>query len=196
MGTILTILLYAITSVFLYSKYMVLKTESDITILRSVREKALTFDDQFTAENGLFLAAALTRYDGDTEIIERPEYGELKISHWRWGFKDGIGSGETILDDHNCSDEELGLTESTNSLTYPVVKTSLQEVITWKKKFKCIDKEQLSIQGDYNSSKAQQLFFGFKMCEGEGCKTQEEIREWLKGTYIVLLYNSVRFDPE
>ena len=190
MGTCLTALLYVITSVFLYDKYIVLKTASDITILRNVRNRAFTFDDQFTGENNnLFLAAALTKYDGDTESIERPEYGELKISIWRWGFVGGIGSGETILDHHTCSDEELGLTDSPDSVTFPLVENSFNEVNTWKKKFKCVDKEQLSIQGDYNSAKAQQFSFSFKMCEGEGCKTKEEIIEWLRGKYIVMLYN-------
>ena len=93
----------------------------------------------------MFFAAALTEYDGETESIERPEYGELKISLWRWGFEEGLSSGETLLEDHNCSDEELGLTNSPNSLTFPVVKNSVQEITTWKKKFKCIDKENLSI---------------------------------------------------
>ena len=49
MGTILTVLLYAITSVFLYSKYMVLKTESDINIIRSMRDRWFTYDDHFNA---------------------------------------------------------------------------------------------------------------------------------------------------
>ena len=32
------------------------------------------------------------------------------------------------------------------------------------------------------------------MCEGESyCKTRDEIRDWLKGKYIVILYNQARF---
>ena len=54
---------------------MVLKNASDITILQQVRDSEFTFDDQFTADDGLFLAAAFTAYDSETEIIERPEYG-------------------------------------------------------------------------------------------------------------------------
>ena len=33
------------------------------------------------------------------------------------------------------------------------------------------------------------------MCEGEGCKSKEEIREWLAGKYIVMLYNAIKFNP-
>lgn len=37
------------------------------------------------------------------------------------------------------------------------------------------------------------------MCEPGGdvvCKSDEEIREWLSGKWIVLLYNQIRFDQE
>ena len=32
------------------------------------------------------------------------------------------------------------------------------------------------------------------MCEGDGCETEEKIREWLAGKYIILLYNQIRFN--
>ena len=34
------------------------------------------------------------------------------------------------------------------------------------------------------------------MCEGEGCESEENIRKWLKGKFIVLLYNQARFDQD
>ena len=35
------------------------------------------------------------------------------------------------------------------------------------------------------------------MCQGhEECKTEEEIRKWLKRKYILLLYNQIRFETE
>lgn len=61
---------------------------------------------------------------------------------------------------------------------------------TYKKKFKCIDRDELTIWGDYNSAAAQQLAIKFKFCEGHDyCETPEKIREWLRGKYILLLYN-------
>ena len=39
-----------------------------------------------------------------------------------------------------------------------------------------------------------QIAVNFRMCEGKSiCKTESEIRDWLSGKYIVLLFNSVRF---
>ena len=70
---------------------------------------------------------------------------------------------------------------------------------TYRKKFKCVDPEDLIIWGDYNSRRAQQLAVKFKICDGgpaNGCKEKEEILEWIKGKYIVLLYNQIRFSQE
>ena len=61
---------------------------------------------------------------------------------------------------------------------------------------KCVDQEALSIWGDYNSAKAQEFVFKFKMCKGEGCESPEKIREWLMGKYIMLVYNSRSFAAE
>ena len=34
------------------------------------------------------------------------------------------------------------------------------------------------------------------MCEGKDyCASKEEIKAWLPGKYVVLLYNQIRFDP-
>ena len=55
------------------------------------RENALTFDDKFDSRNGLFIAAAITEYDENPEIIEVPEkYGELIINQHRWGLGTNI----------------------------------------------------------------------------------------------------------
>ena len=62
--------------------------------------------------------------------------------------------------------------------------------MTYKKKFKCIDSEDLKIWGDFNSAEAMQIAVKFHMCEGKSyCKTEREIRDWLSGMYVVLLYN-------
>ena len=34
------------------------------------------------------------------------------------------------------------------------------------------------------------------MCQGDGCESEENIREWLKRKYIVIIYNQIRFDSE
>ena len=112
-------------------------------------------DYKFKGEDGLFIAAALTRYNQDTEIIEKPEYGELKIEHFGWGNSEGGTVDQKPLDYHYCSDEELGITRTPETVVYPWQERIETEVMTYRKKFKCIDKEDTVIWGDYNSAKTQ-----------------------------------------
>ena len=65
-----------------------------------------------------------------------------------------------------------------------------KEVEIYSRKFKCIDPRDTVIWGDYNSEQAMQIAIKFRMCEGEShCRSRDEIRDWLSGKYIVLLYN-------
>ena len=196
MGACLSALIFGITSVFLYSKIMVLYHSSDVTIMMSTQEDALTHDYKFTAEDGLFLAAALTEYDSNTEVIEDPRYGELVIEHYGWG-NDGLKAGSSPVDYHFCSDEELGFSPGPNTNIFPIFSSSVNEVKTWKKKFKCLNKKDMVIWGSYDSQKGQQVTVKFKMCEHETyCESKEKIKQWLSGKYIVLLYNQIRFEPQ
>ena len=91
------------------------------------------------------------------------------------------------------------MVEGGNSPLYKIKESMQYEVDIYKNKFKCIDKQHLEIWGDYDSREAQQLQFEFVFCQGgtdNGCETEENIREWLKRKFIVLLYNEIRFDTE
>ena len=124
-------------------------------------------------------------------MIEEARFGELIIEHYGWGYdEEQIGNQSGELSYRYCSDEELGLANSPSATIYPIVKTSLAEVQIYRKKFKCVDQKDLVIWGDYNSAKAQQLAVKFKLCEGHDyCEPKDEILKWLRGKYIVLLYN-------
>lgn len=78
MGFTLTIFLSLIMLVFLYGKITVLALKKDVDVMSVTVENALDFEYKFDAEQGFFIAAALTEYDSNTEIIEEPEvYGKL-----------------------------------------------------------------------------------------------------------------------
>lgn len=154
MGACCTILFLLISVVFTYSKILVLQKKSDVTIMSSVQDNAFDDSFKFSADQGMFIAAALTAYDGNTEIIEEAKYGELFFEHYGWGYEGGIGLGGGPIEYHYCSDEELGLEEGPNTKIYPIFESVVTEVVTWKKKFKCIDSKDTIIWGDYNSSKA------------------------------------------
>ena len=84
-------------------------------------EGAFDFNYKFDATQGLFVAAALTEYNSNTEIIEEPEkYGELVLGQYGWGNDDALESSSNNIDFHYCSDEELGFERTDNTLLYPV----------------------------------------------------------------------------
>ena len=50
---------------------------------------------------------------------------------------------------HACSDDELGLTPG---LDYPLIEESTNEVVTWKKKFKCVEEDKYVVWGNFNTA--------------------------------------------
>ena len=104
LGACLTIVFVIITLLFTYSKTNVLLTNADVTVMGSSLENAFTPDFQFTAEHGLFVAAALTAYDSENEVIEEARYGELTIEMFGWGNGgDSIGSDYTDIEYDWCT---------------------------------------------------------------------------------------------
>lgn len=77
----------------------------------------------------------------------------------------------------------------------PIHKASKSALELNKDGFICIEDEQLELYGDFNSDKARTIQISLKRCSGEAyCKTDEEIDQFLKGKYLLLLNNQVRFD--
>ena len=128
-------------------------------------------------------------------MTESAEYGELLIEHYGWGNNaTGKDYGMSYsLQNHFCSDEELGYVQGPKTRAFPVYKHSQRELNNYRKKFKCIDEEDMKIWGDFNSAKAMQLQIKFQMCVGTGCKSEQEIKKWLRDKYIVVIYNERRF---
>ena len=185
------------SAIFLYSKAMVLYKGSDVTVIANPAHGVYTTEQKFTASDGLFVAAALTPYDSNTEIIEEARYGELVFEHYGWG-NNGVGNHQRQLDHHYCSESELGLSggEPSSSI-FPIFGGSQNIINIKKKQFKCVSSEDLVIWGDYNSDKAQQINVKFKMCEGHSyCEKKEDIQKWLQRKFIILVYNQIRFNPE
>ena len=94
----------------------------------AIVENAFDYSDKFSAEEGLFIAAAITEYDSNTEIVEEERYGELIIEHYGWGYGEGITSGSKAIDYHWCSDEELGFVKGPDTVIFPILESSVGEV--------------------------------------------------------------------
>ena len=131
-----------------------------------MKEFAISQDEKFTAQDGLFLAAALTKFDSETESIEDWRYGELVISKFGWGYSGSISEKRVPLETHQCSDQELGLAQDDDGTPqmFPLVEQSRAEVQRYKKKFKCVSAEEIAIWGDFSSARAQVIEVNFVMC--------------------------------
>ena len=73
-------------SIFLYTKVLTWRGKKDVDIMSALVENEFDYEKRFDTESGFFVAAALTEYDSNTEIIEKPEYGELIVEHYGWGY--------------------------------------------------------------------------------------------------------------
>ena len=86
-----------------------------------------------------------------------------------------IAGGQIPL--HTCTREELGI-EGNNSKFFPIVQNSYRDVEIYSEKLRCMDQD-LALQGDYNSAKAQVLKLTFEKCDhlvpNNTCKSDEEI---------------------
>ena len=66
---------------------------------------------------------------------------------------------------------------------------------TYQRKFRCIDPEEMYLYGDYNSEKARLIQLQLEICHDKPiCKPRDEIIEFARGKYLVLLYNQINFD--
>ena len=114
MGVCFTILLNLIMGIFWFQKLTVLIEKKDVDVTSVLVESYLDQTYKFDTEQGFFLAAAITEYDSNTEIIEEPEvYGELIFEHYGWGYEDGFYGSKPLVN-HQCSREELGFEKSQN----------------------------------------------------------------------------------
>lgn len=136
---------------FVYTKVVTWHLKKDVTVMGALISHYYDASDRFNATQGFFMAAGLTNFDSNTTLTEEKRYGELIFEHYGWGSQ---SSGSKPLESHFCSDEELGLTDSKTSLTYPLRDSSKTEVITYKNKMKCLDAKDYEVWGDFNSAMA------------------------------------------
>ena len=59
-----------------------------------------------------------------------------------------------------------------------------------------MDKEERYIHGNFNTEKARNIRVRLNRCRGQqnNCKTDHEITEFVKGKYMIVYMNQIRFD--
>ena len=63
------------------------------------------------------------------------------------------------------------------------------------KNFRCIDEKDRFISGNYNTVNASYIEVELNRCKGKDyCKTDEEINEFIRGKYLMVYMNQIRFE--
>jgi hypothetical protein len=154
-------------------------------------------------KDGFKVAFALTAYDGDSSVIEDPKLAMVQPYIRSWGIPENEG-GKIIdrpLEWHQCSPEELGLTESSLSredVFFPIMRKSKLDLETYGSKMKCIDYDDFEIFGNFNSQAAKQLTLYLELCDQSTglCESEDKVNDWLKDKYLLVLSNQINFDSE
>ena len=183
--------------------YASIKTKSLITkrnndIFTTISDHAFNSDDIFDNSLGLDLAVGFTAYDNNQEIILDKTIGELRYVAYSWG-EDENGNGfvkREKLPTRQCTREELGL-DPGESRFFPLREYYVNQVNFYHKKFLCVDREEMLIYGDFSTQKARLIDLQLIKCHDQDyCKSDEEIMQFMKDKWLVLLTNRIRFDPD
>lgn len=199
LGSFFTFLIFAVISAYIYYKVGVLLNKQDIDILETSNFLALTDDDQINFDKGLNIAVALITDDSDKEeLFNDPTIGEIVFNHYKWGkTPDGKHiSGRYRIESHPCTREELGLDgDGTNAKFLPINANFRNAVDAQHKKLLCLNREDLMMYGNFQTEKAQLLNVQFVKCHDRtDCKSDKEIKSFLRDSYLFMLSNQVRFD--
>ena len=150
------------------------------------------------------IAVAFTSFSNEQEYELKPEYGKLVVNKYQWGVADDgkFFTERKTLNHHPCSLYELNLSEDGDdgnafddekyAQFFEPHKNAKYYTKYYYKKFQCIDKQDLEVQGEYNSDTAQHLNFQLIKCKGgkaKGCKSDAEISEYFRDKYILIYYN-------
>ena len=138
----------------------------------------------FSTEDGFNVAAAITAYDGKSDVIEDPEIGTIKfyIKYWNHpelGDKFGFHELDSSLCDPEKDLNDVAGTKPESGF-YPVTPTNEADVNTYGPKMKCI-REPYSLFGNFNSDAASTLLIIFEKCDPtkRTCKSEAEIDKWM-----------------
>ena len=134
----------------------------------------------------------MTSYDRNPESIEDPEIGKLVFYYKSWDSNDPDGDlSFTEIPSEPCFDNAF----NDEDRFYPINQKNERDFEIYGQKMLCPIKP-IDLFGNFDSDASQNLMVAFVTCEPsetQTCKTQDEIEQWLKFKYIVVLENEKRF---
>ena len=127
--------------------------------------------DAFTTDDGLHIAAGVISFEDDPSVgtKEDPEIGTLKFYLKAWDFNDPVTGGELTFTEiplRPCQNKDFNNGDGNNleSKFYPTNEFSERTISLYQNSIKCIDQDQISLNGHYDSSQANNLMIVFEKC--------------------------------
>ena len=170
-GSLCTIFLWVILIAYSYRKAKIFYNRERDDTTQHLSEYEINEREVFSIKNGFNIAVALTTYDSSTEMELDPSYGQLRFRKSTWGVRDDgtIYWDRVVVPTHVCSRIELGLDQSAaqgEAKFMPIVERERNYLVTFQRKFLCLDDKDLSIYGDFTSAYASQLTIDLVKCKG------------------------------
>lgn len=196
-GAVCSLFILSLVVVFTYIKVETLIGRKDVDILSTIKDYHFSDMDRFGYENGLNIAVAFTDYSHNREWQLDPTYGKLVFNSYSWyELEDSFLLERKPLGIHNCTRAELGLNEDREGARFLPIREGYEDnVELYQKKLICVDKEDMWIHGNYDSSNARQLNIQLQKCHDRpDCKSDDEIAEFLRGKFLFVFYNNILFN--
>ena len=152
LGSILSLMILAVTLSYAYQKMDVLIQKKDVDVLSATKELVYSDQDKFTYQNGLNVAVAFTEFNNNREWELDPSYGTLVFNSYEWGIRpDGeVFTERKRLPSHVCTQDEFGferekearytdLSNEGHVLFFKVHPQAKEYPKLYRKKFICLD---------------------------------------------------------
>ena len=198
-GSILSLILLPLIIPFAVYKFNVMRDYGETNIVEATTYNY--FDDSFSLtskDHNFQVAYAMISYDNFEGLAssDYTEYGEVKAFYRSWGIEDVPRFRE--LKTRNCTQEEISLgNDRVGTKFYEIDSSQRPDLELYGRQLQCFE-DDLEIFGTYNSVKAQSLMIQFIACDSEkrACKSESEIKAFMKRKFIITVENSSRFNQD
>ena len=79
----------------------------------------------------------------------------------------------------------------------PIAEHDIKLISMYQKKFRCINKEDMYVNGDFDSAQARLISMRLNRCVNTDtltCKSEEEITQFFRDKLLLVIHNERRFD--
>ena len=103
------------------------------------------------------------------------------------------------LETRDCRDDEFNSTDFEENYTfYPPTRSAESDIKIYGPKMKCLENtDDVKLWGNYDSTTARNIMVVFERCNAttnkDGCKSEQEIDDWMSFKYILTYVNEKKF---